>query len=92
MLHLHYISLNSLYRKIFILLVITSYYMNLVITYHAKQRMDQNGITEDQILLAIQRGAKTPQTDGFIAAYTYIRVAYKIKGGKYIIKTVMVER
>ena len=66
--------------------------MELLITYHARQRMDFHGITEEQITLAIKRGAKTPQTDGFVSVYTYIRVAYKIRGDTYIIKTVMVER
>ncbi len=66
--------------------------MNLVITKHAQQRMDVNGITEEQIKMTIKRGAKTPQTEGFLAVYTYIRVAYKIINDKYIIKTVMVEK
>ncbi|MBI2666445.1 DUF4258 domain-containing protein [Candidatus Woesearchaeota archaeon] len=66
--------------------------MELVLTLHARERMDHHGISEEQIKLAIQRGAKTPQTDGLVAVYTYIRVAYKIYGEKYIIKTVMVER
>ncbi len=66
--------------------------MYLILTHHAQQRMDKYGITEDQIMMTIQRGAKIPQTDGFVAVYTYIRVAYKIRGEKYIIKTVMMER
>ena len=66
--------------------------MELIITLHARERMDHHGISEEQIKLAIQRGAKIPQTDGFIGVYTYIRVAYKVRGEKYIIKTVMVER
>lgn len=66
--------------------------MELIITSHAQQRMDQYGITEEQIKVAIQRGAKFPQTDGLVATYTYIRVAYKIVSEKYIIKTVMIER
>jgi Domain of unknown function (DUF4258) len=66
--------------------------MELIITFHARRRMDFHGISEEQIKLAIQRGAKTPQTEGFVAVYTYIRVAYKVIGEKYIIKTVMIER
>ena len=64
--------------------------MKFVITFHAQQRMDQLGITHEQIKLVIQRGSKVPQTDGFLATYTYLRVAYKIRGDTYIIKTVMV--
>jgi hypothetical protein len=66
--------------------------MRLIITKHAQQRMDLNGITEDQIRMAIQRGAKTVQTEGFLVVYTYIRVAYRIINDKYIIKTVMIEK
>lgn len=66
--------------------------MELILTKHAQERMDRYGITEDQILLTIKRGAKIPQTEGFLAVYTYIRIAYKIVGDKYIIKTVMIER
>ncbi|OGI64475.1 hypothetical protein A2642_01770 [Candidatus Nomurabacteria bacterium RIFCSPHIGHO2_01_FULL_39_10] len=66
--------------------------MILVVTRHAQEKMDLNGITEEQVKLAIQRGAKTPQTEGLVAVYTYIRVAYKICGEKYIIKTVMIDR
>lgn len=65
--------------------------MQLVITEHAKQRMDMYGITEEQIKTAITRGSKFKQTDGLLAIHTYIRVAYKIIGDKYIIKTVMEE-
>ncbi len=66
--------------------------MLLVITRHAQERMDLNGITEEQVKLTIERGAKIPQTEGLLAVYTYIRVAYKICGEKFIIKTVMIER
>ena len=66
--------------------------MELIITSHAQQRMDRHGITPEQIRLTLQRGAKFQQTDGLVAIYTYVRVAYKIVGDKYIIKTVMIER
>jgi len=66
--------------------------MELIITFHAQQRMDQYGITEEHLKAAIQRGAKFPQTDGLVAVYTYIRVAYKIVGEKHVIKTVMIQR
>lgn len=66
--------------------------MELIVTLHARQRMDFYGITESQVREVIQRGAKTPQTDGLLAVHTYIRVAYKVHGNKYIVKTVMVDR
>jgi len=66
--------------------------MKLIITLHAQQRMDQYGITEEHLKVAIQRGAKFPQTEGLVAVYTYIRVAYRIVSEKYIIKTVMIQR
>ena len=65
--------------------------MELIITFHARQRMDFHGISEEQIKQAIQRGAKIPQTEGLVATYTYIRVAYKVIGKNYVIKTVMIE-
>ena len=49
------------------------------------------GIDIEQIIRVIKRGAKVKQTDGLLAVYSYIKVAYKISGDKYIIKTVMVE-
>ncbi len=66
--------------------------MKLILTAHAQQRMDHHGITKEQVYLALQRGAKTPQTDGFLAVYTYIRVAYKVRGELFIVKTVMIEK
>lgn len=65
--------------------------MKLIITKHAQEQMNDRGIDEEQIKAAIKRGAKTKQTDGFLSVYTYIRVAYKLKGDKCIIKTVMIQ-
>ena len=66
--------------------------MILQISRHAKEKMDIEGIDEDQITKAIKMGSKTRQTDGYLAAYTYIKVAYKRKGDIYRIKTVFVEK
>lgn len=66
--------------------------MRLILTRHARERMDYHGITEDQIIAAIRQGARVPQTDGFLAHYTYLCVAYKICGDKYVIRTVFVDR
>ena len=65
--------------------------LQLIITYHARQQMFDRGIDEEQIKTAIKRGSKIRQTDGFKSVYPYIGVCYKIRGDKYIIKTVTIE-
>jgi len=66
--------------------------MRLLITQHAYNKMADRGIDEEQIKIAIIRGAKFKQTNGYLAIYTYIRVAYKKLGPDYYkIKTVIVE-
>ena len=66
--------------------------MIIQISKHAKEKMDIEGIDEEQIKRAIKMGAISRQTDGYLAAYTYIKVAYKKKGDVYRIKTVFVEK
>ena len=63
----------------------------LIITKHARQQMFDRGIDEEQIKTAIKRGSKIKQTDGFKSVYSYIGVCYRIRGEKYIIKTVTIE-
>ncbi|MEK6869173.1 MAG: DUF4258 domain-containing protein [Nanoarchaeota archaeon] len=65
--------------------------MKLIITIHARQQMFDRGIDEEQIKTSIKRGSKIKQTDGFKSVYSYIGVCYKIRGEKYIIKTVTIE-
>ena len=65
--------------------------LKLIITIHARQQMFDRGIDEEQIKTAIKRGSKIKQTDGFKSVYGYVGVCYKIRGEKYIIKTVMIE-
>lgn len=63
----------------------------LVITKHAKERMIQHGITKDQIRMAVEHGAKVKQTEGYLASFAYVKVAYKKIGeNTYKIKTVFV--
>jgi len=62
------------------------------ISKHAKEKMDVEGIDEEQIKKAIKMGSITRQTEGYLASYTYFKVAYKRKGNIYRIKTVFVER
>lgn len=66
--------------------------VEIVITKHAKEKMALHGISKEQVKVAIIHGAKVNQTDGFLASYTYIKVAYKkIDEKTYKIKTVFVE-
>lgn len=66
--------------------------MILQISKHAKEKMDIEGIDEEQIKRAIKMGSISRQTDGYLAAYTYINVAYKKRGDVYRIKTVFVDK
>ena len=66
--------------------------MRLIITQHARAQMFKRGIDEEQIKVAIMRGAKFKQTQGYLAVYTYIRITYLNLGeDTYKIKTVMVD-
>jgi len=64
----------------------------LKITKHADDKRRLEGISISQIKTAIKRGSIIKQTDGYLARYSYIKVAYK-KIGKnvYKIKTVFVD-
>ena len=64
--------------------------MNLILTLHANEQMVERGISKRQVIDTIKKGSKVVKTDGFLASYSYIKVAYKIKGDKYIVKTVMI--
>ena len=56
--------------------------MELLFTLHAKQQMIERGVGKQQILDVIKKGAKVRQTDGLLASYGYIQVAYKIRRKK----------
>ena len=70
-------------------------YFNKIIielTKHAKEKIAIEGISIEDVEIAILRGTKTKQTDGYLACYTYYCVAYKIIRDKvYKVKTVYVE-
>ncbi len=66
--------------------------MIIQISKHAKEKMDIEGIDEEQIKKAIKMGSITRQTDGYLASYTYFKVAYKRRGDIYRIKTLFVEK
>ncbi|MBI2559202.1 DUF4258 domain-containing protein [Candidatus Woesearchaeota archaeon] len=65
--------------------------MELIIIIHARQQMFDRGIDENQIIKTIKMGSRIKQTDGLKSVYSYAGVCYKIRGGKYIIKTVTLE-
>ena len=58
---------------------------------HAVDMMTDRGITKKQVEIALERGSKFRQTDGFLAKYSYYSVAYKVRDNKYIIKTVYID-
>lgn len=65
--------------------------MELLITQHAREKMTARGIEEEQVRKIIMYGSKVKQTDGYLANYTYMSVAYKkLPDGRYKIKTVMI--
>lgn len=64
----------------------------IILTKHADDKRKIEGITIEQIKDCIKRGSKYKQTDGLKAVYSYINVAYKIRGNKYIIKSVFVNK
>lgn len=65
--------------------------IQLKITKHAKEKMILLGISSEQVKRAIIQGATSKQTDGYLASYTYLKVAYKEIGENYYkIKTVFI--
>ncbi len=65
---------------------------DLLITVHAADKMIIEGISADQVCIALERGSKFKQTDGYLMVYSYFSVAYKIIGNKYKIKSVFINR
>ena len=65
--------------------------VKLKITKHAHDKMLWLGVTEEQVKETITRGSQFKQTEGFLAKYRYLSVAYK-KLGKNVckIKTVYI--
>ncbi len=64
----------------------------IIISRHANDKMMWLGITEEQVRKAIVHGSKFKQTEGYLAKYTYISVAYrKLDENTYKVKTVFVD-
>ena len=53
--------------------------------------MFEKGITQEEIIMCIQKGMKIKQKEGLLAKLNYMCVAYIKIGNKYRIKTVMSE-
>jgi len=63
--------------------------MIIKLSKHAVKMMVERGITKEQIKIAIQRGSKQRQTDGYLSLYSYFAVAWKrVNDDVYFIKTV----
>ncbi len=66
--------------------------IQIIISKHANDKMMWLGITEEQVRRTIFQGAKFKQTEGYLAKYTYINVAYKkLDENTYKVKTVFVD-
>lgn len=67
--------------------------IEIILTKHAKEKMVIHGISKEQVKIVIERGAKSKQTEGYLASFTYIKVAYKIVAENcYKVKTVFIEK
>lgn len=65
--------------------------MKIFITAHARGQMEERGIEESHIIKTIKRGSRINQTEGYLAIYGCVAVAYKIfPNNVYKIKTVMI--
>ncbi len=65
---------------------------DLLITVHAADKIAIEGISVEQICIALERGSKFKQTEGYLVVCTYFSVAYKIVRNKYKIKSVFINR
>ena len=65
---------------------------DILVTKHAQDKMNIEGISLGQVIEALERGSKFQQTDGFLSVYNYYSVAYKKIDKKYVIKTVFLNR
>lgn len=66
--------------------------MRLILTKHANDRRILYGLSKEQIKRCIKMGARIKQTNGYLASYTYLKVAYKKVGKAYLVKTIFIKR
>jgi len=57
---------------------------------HARQRMVERGITENEVRYALEKGSKRRQDGRIVASYSYVEVVFKIIDDVYYVITVMV--
>ena len=66
--------------------------MKVIYSKHANDKRILYGLTKEQIDRAIKRGATVKQTDGYLAAYREIKIAYKkLNKEIYYIKTIYID-
>lgn len=63
--------------------------LNIKYSRHARERMVERGISENEVAKAIQKGKKRIQDNKIIVVYTYFEVVYKKIGDEYYIITVL---
>ena len=63
--------------------------VRIIYSKHANDKRMLYALTKEQVEMAVKRGATAKQTDGCLASYKEIRIAYK-KLGKdvYYLKTI----
>lgn len=55
-------------------------------TKHARERMIERGISEKEVVTAINKGSKSHNNKIIVSTYTYFRVVYKkVKNNIYVI-------
>ena len=65
--------------------------LEVIYSKHANDKRVLHGYTKEQIERAIKRGATAQQTDGYLASFREIRIAYKKLNEKiYYIKTIFI--
>ncbi len=67
--------------------------IRIVLSKHANDKRILYGLSKEHIKRCILRGGKIKQANGYLASYTYLKVAYK-KIGKnlYYVKTIYIKR
>ena len=63
--------------------------INVIYSKHANDKRILYGLTKEQIERAGKRGATVKQTDGYLASYREIKIAYKkLSKEVYYLKTI----
>ena len=62
---------------------------NIKYSKHARKRMVERGISEKEVIKAIQKGKKRRQNGKLIAIYSYCEVVFKKVDDEYYIITVI---